>query len=55
MDKMTPGLEMPNNLKPENYPQDFVKAPHPNKPGPCNMKAMKAPSEKEVIGTIERK
>lgn len=55
MDKMTPGLELPNNQKPENYPQNFVKAPHPEKAGPCNMKAMKAPSLQEVKGTIEKR
>lgn len=55
MDKMTPGLDMPNGSKPENYPQNFVHAPNPNKPGPCNHKAMKAPTLREAMKGIDHK
>jgi len=45
MTDMTPGCDMPNGAKPENYPQDFVHAANPNKPGPTNAKAKVVPSD----------
>lgn len=55
MDKMTPGLEMPNDMKPTDYPQNFVRHPNPNKPGPCNYAAEKAPTLREAMKGIDRK
>lgn len=48
MKEMTPGLELPNDQRPPDYDQKFVKAPAP-KPGPCNEQAKKAPSLGEAM------
>ena len=34
--RMTPGLELTNNMCEPSYPQKFVHAENPNKPGPTN-------------------
>lgn len=41
MKELNPGLELANNMEPKNYPQDFVHAENPNKPGPTNESAKK--------------
>ena len=55
MAELTPGLELPNGAKPQNYPQDFVRHARPNKPGPTNSAAKKCPSPGQVFKGVLHK
>ncbi len=47
MKDITPGVELPNNQKPKNYPQDFVVS---NKyPNTYNNPSKKSPSPQEIL------
>lgn len=54
MDKdKAPYLEMsPGKEAGIKYPQKFVQAANPNKPGPNNSAAMRAPSASEVFNEV---
>lgn len=54
MNDRAPSLEMaPGKASNVDYKQKFVQAPMPN-PGPCNHKAMKAPSMQEMMATMTK-
>jgi hypothetical protein len=48
-----PYLALPE-MKPRDYPQKFVHAPNPNKPGPNNKAAMEVSGKKVMEATHGR-
>ena len=49
-----PALELPNGMMPDYYNTKIMHAPNPNRPGPTNEAAKKAPSLERAMKGIDR-